>query len=41
VPEADTAAMEKSSDVEEPWSCTSMTTLSGSDGVGLIVPEMV
>jgi hypothetical protein len=41
VPEADTAWVEKSNSVEEFWSITSMKTLSGSEGGGLIVPEMV
>jgi hypothetical protein len=41
VPEAVTAWVEESTTDDELWSITSMKTLSGSDGVGLIVPEMV
>jgi hypothetical protein len=41
VPEADTAWTEESRIVEEFWSITSMKTPSGSEGGGLIVPEIV
>jgi hypothetical protein len=33
--------VEASNTEEEPWSFTSMRTLSEDEGVGLMVPEMV
>jgi hypothetical protein len=41
VPEDVTAAVVESSTVKEPWSCTLIETLSETEAVGLIVPEMV
>jgi hypothetical protein len=41
VPEAVTAWVEESTAEEEPKSVMLIETLSGRDGVGLIVPEML
>jgi len=41
VPEAVTLSVAKPSDAELPRSVTSMDMLSGSEGLGLIVPPMV
>ena len=41
VPEAVTVLVAKSSDTELPRSVTSMDTLSGNEGLGLIVPPIV
>ena len=40
-PEAMTVCVAKSSDTELPTSVTSTDTLSGKEGLGLIVPPMV
>jgi hypothetical protein len=41
VPEDVTVWIEESSTVKEPWSWTSMRTVSENSGAGLIVPEML